>query len=61
MDARGRHETPGLETKNSLVLPEEQQPECQRWLPLSPDAHRATQRGHVTPAQAVGCITEEEP
>lgn len=28
---------------------------------LSPDAHRATQRGHVTPAQAVGCITEEEP
>ena len=61
MDARRRHETPGLETKNRVVLPEEQQPECQLWFPLGPDSHRATHRGHMTPAQAEGCIAEEEP
>ena len=60
MDADGRHENPGLETK-SLLLTETAVTSTSLGLgPQAPGPKRQYEEGQVTPAQAMNCKTEED-
>ena len=61
MDADGRHENPGLETKIFITHRNSSSPSTSLGLgPQAPGPKGQHEEGQVTPAQVMSCKTEED-